>query len=207
MKKIYSIIALFAMLCTTTCMFTSCGNDDEPEPEVKPDTKYYGRYKAKLSEDIFTYCDVTVTIQSGPTKNVYKFDEKTKVADIAVKGAGNPDQLHPGRVLDIPVFEIPGYPLLRFTTDIKLSEAGQKLVDSAKAIGKDSNNPDSDVNPKMDFIVSFDYGECSEKGVYYNHVNRQVVQDLPYEGIYVMDLPGFLHIFHDAYGSYFDLEI
>ena len=206
MKKIYSIIALFAMLCTTTCMFTSCGNDDEPEPEVKPDPKYYGRYKAKLSEDIFTYCDVTVTIQTGLTKNVYKFDEKTKVADIAVENVEHPERPYPGRVLDIPVFEFSSFPL-RFTTDIKLSEAGQKLVDSAKAIGKDSNNPDSDVNPKMDFIVSFDYGECSEKGVYYNHVNRQVVQDLPYEGIYVMDLPGFLHIFHDAYGSYFDLEM
>lgn len=49
MKKIYSFIAFAAMLCTSMCMLTSCGNDEiegpkkeeqgpEPEPEPKPET-------------------------------------------------------------------------------------------------------------------------------------------------------------------------
>ena len=198
MKKIYSIIALLAMLCTTACMFTSCSKDDEPKtPEEKPYSKLYARYKAKMSEDIFKYFDVTVTIHMGETQKVYKFEENTKVADIAVMGVEDFDKPHPGRVIDIPAFEVAGLPL-RFTTDIKLSEAGQKLVDIAKASGSEDD--------KMDFIVSLDFGECNEKGVYFFNPDRHVEMDFPHKGISVKDLPEFLDIF--LYGiDFFDKKM
>lgn len=188
MKKIYSIIALVAMLCTTACMFTSCSKDDEPEKtEEKPSAQFFhARYKAKMSEDIFKYFDVTVTIHMGETQKVYKFDESTKVADIAVKKVLQPEKVRPGRVIDLPAFAIEGFPL-RFTTDIKLSEAGQKLVDIAKASGSEDD--------QMDFIVALEYGTCNEKGEYQHSDKFPVDEEFPHEGIYVKDLPEFLRVF------------
>lgn len=199
MKKIYSIIAFVAMLCTPTCMFTSCGNDDVPEtPVEKPSSQLYARYKARMSEDIFTYFDVTVTIHMGETEKVYKFDESTKVADIAVKNVQDPDKKRPGRVLDLPAFAVEAFPL-RFTTDIKLSETGQKLVESAEASGNEED--------QMDFIVAFDYGPCDEKGEFDYSDKFPVMEEFPHEGVYVKDLPVVLKLILQGSGDFFDKKL
>lgn len=58
MKKFYSIFALVAMLCTSMFVATSCGSDDEPEPQKDKiivnayyDQTYNSRVLSKTADD------------------------------------------------------------------------------------------------------------------------------------------------------------
>ena len=174
MKKIYSIFVLVAMLCTSMCMFTSCGKDDTPEPEPTPEIVKL-KYTAGFSEDVFKYCDVNVIIEDGEKKTVFPFEEKMKVADIGYRE----NLVVSGRVLQIPDFEFSSLPL-RITTDIKLNDAARELI--AKGADED-----------FTFVVCLEYGLINEKGFFVfpsKYVNHKAWEG----GVHINKLQDFLNM-------------
>lgn len=184
MKKIYSIFVLVAMLCTSMCMFTSCGKDDTPEPEPTPTPETVKfKYTAGFSEDVFKYCDVNVIIEDGEKKTVFPFEEKMKVADIGY----HENFVVSGRVLQIPDFEFSSLPL-RITTDIKLNDAARELI--AKGTDEEFN-----------FVVCLEYGLIDGKGLFTfpsKYENFRAWEG----GVHVNELQNFLNMLLQM--KYFD---
>lgn len=172
MKKNLYMLLFAAVALFSAATMVSCSKDDpDPKPEPTPVLENYAKYTAKMSEGIFEYCDVTVTVEVDNKKTVYTFGEETKVSDLETGM-----KALPGRILDIPVFKFDVHPL-HITTDIKLSEAGKQKI--AKA-----------TTEEFDFVVALDFGECNSKGGYYGKPVWEIEQA---GGVHVKEFETFLN--------------
>lgn len=190
-KKFYTLLFMAVALFSAATM-VSCSNDDEPEPEPIPQAQNYARYTARINEQVFEYFDVSVTVEVDGKKDVYLFEEKTKVGDIKVNwDLVAFDTNKAGRVLEIPVFKYEAYPV-RFVTDLKLTEAGKQKI--AKEPTKE-----------MDFIMDLYFGKCKGDGVINEYHPDEYVHDfIKGGGIMLKDLEDWLSINNEYHAKNFD---
>lgn len=186
-KRLYSLL-LMAVALFSAATLVSCSNDDDDEKDPEPlPVKYFARYTVAFSEALFTYCDVTVTLEADGQKHEYKLGEDKKVAemnyDLLNSEASIYGQSKAGRVLEIPAFEYDTHPLT-ITTDVQLNEAGKKLVANA---GKE----------EIDVFFYIDFGACNEKGLY--GIDNHFGEVANYRGTHVVELESFLAQFKNTH--------
>lgn len=191
MKKYFNMLLFIAVALFGVVTMVSCSKDDDTPavPEEKPVVKNYARYTAKFSEDIFKFYEINVIIESDSKKDVYKFDESTKVSDIKheftdfISDEYDKPANKAGRVLEIPTFEFGLHPLT-IKTEMVLTEAGKKLIAT----------PTTD---EIDFVAILDFGECDAQG-HFIYPSRHIEDPAGYGGLSINELEGFM----DTYMQY-----
>ncbi len=193
MKKYLNSLLFMAVALFSAATMVSCGDDDTDDPEPIPVAQNYAKYTAKLSEDIFQYFDVSVTVEVDGKKDVYTFGEDTKVDNMNIRELDifYDETNKAGRVLEIPVFKYDVHPL-RIFTDIKLNEAGKQKIANAKE------------GDKMDFLVQLDFGKCNEKGIFFPNTEDHVEDLITGAGTYVKTLDGYMDIINQYHKKNFD---
>ena len=187
MKKYLYTLLFVAVALFSAATMSSCGDDEQETPEIPVIyTQNYARYTAKISEGIFDYFDVNVTIVIDGKEKVYTLGENTKVADTGL----DPSEKIAGRVLEIPVFQFNATPL-RFVTDFKLTDAGKAKIAEA-------------TSEEIDFIVDLDYGLCNEKGTLEFDGDLHVEHLIYDKGAHVKELETFIGVIKENHKKALD---
>lgn len=151
MKKYFYSMLLMAVALMTASVFVSCGDDDDDPVAPKPIVKNYAIYEGKMSEDIFQYYDVTVSIEYDGQTMTYKYSEDTKMATVDFDIPGwTAASKRSGRVLKVPAFEFGAHPV-KCSHKFELTEAGKAKI---------ASNPDAEI----DFAYNIIFDESDEKG-------------------------------------------
>lgn len=152
MKKILSFFSL-AILAFVAVGFSSCGDDDVPAPNEK----HFVSYKLALSENLFRYVDVTITVDNDGVIKSYPMDKSTYSTKVGSYELTLENQTWivdvEGRVVQVPLIEYTGQPV-KVTLSCKVTEAGKDKI--AKAT-------EDDVEIVRYF---FDAGDCAEDGMF-----------------------------------------
>ena len=193
MKKFLSKIMFAAVAVLSVAGFTSCNNsDDDPyvptaasvQDQAKPVSE--ARYIVNISEALFKYADITLTLEYSGEKHTYKMDESTKRDNVyfAAMDEGGYKPNMAARVLDIP-FQYNASRIVKATLNYELTETGKQLIANAVE------------GEEEDIALYIAFGKCDKTGKF-NFGAKEDKRAFP--GTYINEFDAFLDVLN-SYGS------
>lgn len=179
MKRKFSYF-IFALLAMTTMTFVACDNDDDnknDEREELNEQKNYASLVAKVSEEIFEYGDLIITMEHDGKSDSYHVSQGTHVdsLDLDLLAFFDESLTLAGRVFSLPSVECTNKPV-KFTVKYELSEDGKQKIANA-----------TDENIFEYIVYQLEYGRCNAEGKLFDgrtNRNQDVIQEIELANLY-----------------------